>query len=247
MPPWVLTWPPARQGFARQGLCSSRALPLSCTSQPRSQRHILEAREDLQHGHSYHGRHDGATAERHSAGSDVTDERDRDQAGRPRQARPRDALGRPLPYGAAGVEPVPEEPLPPRRRWRWPRPWCGREGRSLPMRSWRPAGRLARSTSVTCGRVLPRSVCLTHAARGNSVGPAGSSIGRGPTRAVRRRRGFDVRAGPDGGRHLRAGAGGRRSLRRTLRSGPAMPGPSASGAERRGAGHEWCRRAMLGR
>ncbi len=39
--------------------------------------------------------------------------RDRDLAGRPRQARPRDTLGRPLPYGAAGVTPVPEEALPP--------------------------------------------------------------------------------------------------------------------------------------
>ena len=39
--------------------------------------------------------------------------RDRDAQGRARQARPRDALGRPLPYGAEGVEPVSEEPLPP--------------------------------------------------------------------------------------------------------------------------------------
>ena len=39
--------------------------------------------------------------------------RDRDDRGRPRQARPRDALGRPLPYGTPGVAPVPEEPLPP--------------------------------------------------------------------------------------------------------------------------------------
>jgi uncharacterized protein len=40
--------------------------------------------------------------------------RDRDPAGRPRQARPRDATGRALPYGdPRGVEPVPEEPLPP--------------------------------------------------------------------------------------------------------------------------------------
>jgi hypothetical protein len=39
--------------------------------------------------------------------------RDRDSAGRPRQARPRDAMGRPLPYGdPRSVEPVPEEPLP---------------------------------------------------------------------------------------------------------------------------------------
>lgn len=35
-------------------------------------------------------------------------DRDRDQAGRARNARPRDALGRPLPYGAAGVQRQPE-------------------------------------------------------------------------------------------------------------------------------------------
>ena len=39
-------------------------------------------------------------------------DRDRDARGRARQARPRDALGRPLPYGAEGVEPVSEEALP---------------------------------------------------------------------------------------------------------------------------------------
>ena len=38
-------------------------------------------------------------------------ERDRDTEGRARQARPRDALGRPLSYGAEGVEPVSAEPL----------------------------------------------------------------------------------------------------------------------------------------
>jgi uncharacterized protein len=40
-------------------------------------------------------------------------DRDRDAEGRARQARPRDRLGRPLPYGDAGIEPVSEEPLPP--------------------------------------------------------------------------------------------------------------------------------------
>ncbi len=40
-------------------------------------------------------------------------ERDRDAEGRARQARPRDKLGRPLPYGSVGVEPVSEDPLPP--------------------------------------------------------------------------------------------------------------------------------------
>ena len=35
-------------------------------------------------------------------------DRDRDAAGRARNARPRDALGRPLPYGAAGEDRAPE-------------------------------------------------------------------------------------------------------------------------------------------
>lgn len=36
-------------------------------------------------------------------------DRDRDQVGRARNARPRDALGRPLPHGAVGVERVPDD------------------------------------------------------------------------------------------------------------------------------------------
>ena len=43
----------------------------------------------------------------------MSSDRDRDASGRARQARPRDKLGRPLPYGSAGVEPVSEDPLPP--------------------------------------------------------------------------------------------------------------------------------------
>ncbi|HEY9475083.1 MAG TPA: DUF309 domain-containing protein [Mycobacteriales bacterium] len=43
-------------------------------------------------------------------------QRDRGADGRPRQARPRDALGRPLPHGDPhGVPPVSEEALPPTR------------------------------------------------------------------------------------------------------------------------------------
>ena len=38
----------------------------------------------------------------------MTASRDRDRAGRARNARPRDALGRPLPYGAEGEERAPE-------------------------------------------------------------------------------------------------------------------------------------------
>jgi hypothetical protein len=36
-------------------------------------------------------------------------ERDRDVAGRPRNARPRDELGRPLPHGTAGVPAIPDD------------------------------------------------------------------------------------------------------------------------------------------
>lgn len=36
-------------------------------------------------------------------------ERDRDPSGRPRNARPRDAYGRPLPYDAEGVPTMPDE------------------------------------------------------------------------------------------------------------------------------------------
>jgi uncharacterized protein len=36
-------------------------------------------------------------------------ERDRDDDGRPRNTRPRDALGRPLPYGSSGVPRIPDE------------------------------------------------------------------------------------------------------------------------------------------
>ena len=43
----------------------------------------------------------------------MTGGRDRDTAGRARQQGPRDALGRPLPYGTTGVDPVSEDPLPP--------------------------------------------------------------------------------------------------------------------------------------
>jgi uncharacterized protein len=35
--------------------------------------------------------------------------RDRDQAGRPRNARPRDAFGRPLAHGATGESPIPDD------------------------------------------------------------------------------------------------------------------------------------------
>ena len=101
----------------------------------------------------------------------MTGERDRDDAGRPRQARPRDALGRPLPYGEAGVEPVPEEPLPPletlalaRRLVQEGRPFAAHE--VLEAR-WKAGPDDERDLWQGLAQIC---VGLTHAARGNSVG-----------------------------------------------------------------------------
>lgn len=100
-------------------------------------------------------------------------DRDRDDAGRPRQARPRDALGRPLPYGATGVEPVPEEALPPletvaeaRRLVREGRPFSAHE--VLEAR-WKAGPDDERALWQGLAQIC---VGLTHAARGNSVGAA---------------------------------------------------------------------------
>ena len=98
-------------------------------------------------------------------------ERDRDDEGRARQARPRDALGRPLPYGAEGVEPVSEEPLPPREALQKARELID-EGRPFAAHEilearWKAApseeGDLWQGLAQAC-------VALTHAARGNKVG-----------------------------------------------------------------------------
>ncbi len=101
----------------------------------------------------------------------MTDSRDRDDAGRPRQQRPRDALGRPLPYGDAGVEPVSEEPLPPletveaaRALVRDGRPFAAHE--VLEAR-WK-AG--PDDESDLWQGLAQLCVGLTHAARGNAVG-----------------------------------------------------------------------------
>ncbi|MGI9084117.1 MAG: DUF309 domain-containing protein [Aeromicrobium sp.] len=101
-------------------------------------------------------------------------DRDRDEEGRARNARPRDGLGRPLPYGSAGVERQPEgiertpdetirdaqrlldEGMPFHAHEVFEDAWKTgpAEGQSL----WKGLAQLA--------------VGLTHAARGNSAGAA---------------------------------------------------------------------------
>jgi hypothetical protein len=106
-------------------------------------------------------------------------ERDRDPAGRPRQARPRDALGRPLPYGAEGVEPVSEDPLPPAETLDVARSLV-KEGRPFSAHEvlearWKAGPSRERALWQGLAQIC---VGLTHAARGNGVG-AGRLVERG--------------------------------------------------------------------
>lgn len=101
----------------------------------------------------------------------MTADRDRDASQRPRQARPRDALGRPLPYGSVGVEPVSEEPLPPaqtlftaRSLVEAGRPFAAHE--VLEAR-WKAGPTQERNLWQGFAQIC---VGLTHAARGNNVG-----------------------------------------------------------------------------
>jgi hypothetical protein len=98
-------------------------------------------------------------------------ERDRDTEGRARQARPRDALGRPLPYGAKGVEPVSEEALPPQQALRTARELidAGRPFAAHEVLEARWKAGPSQEADLWQG-LAQICVALTHAARGNQVG-----------------------------------------------------------------------------
>jgi uncharacterized protein len=104
----------------------------------------------------------------------VSRARDRDPAGRPRQARPRDPTGRPLPYGdPRGVEPVPEEPLPPERALAEAQSLLDR-GRAFSAHevleaAWKAAPAAERDLWQGLAQIC---VGITHAQRGNTVGAA---------------------------------------------------------------------------
>lgn len=100
-------------------------------------------------------------------------DRDRNAQGRAEQARPRDALGRPLSYGSAGVEPIDEAPRPPeetlayaRRLLDEGRPFAAHE--ALEVR-WKSCPEQERGLWQGLAQLC---VGLTHHARGNAVGAA---------------------------------------------------------------------------
>lgn len=124
--------------------------------------------------------------------------RDRDAEGRPRQARPRDELGRPLPYGAEGVEPVSEEPLTPLETVRFAIELLD-QGRTFSAHEvfetrWKHAPDdehdLWQGLAQLC-------VGLTHALRGNDTG-AERLLARGDGRLQR----YDASGGPTYGLDL---------------------------------------------
>jgi hypothetical protein len=101
-------------------------------------------------------------------------DRDRDVTGRPRNSRPRDGLGRPLPHGAAGVERVPDDlVLPPheslaeaQRLLDEGRPFHAHE---VLEGTWKAAPAHERDLWQGLAQL---AVGLTHRARGNQVGAA---------------------------------------------------------------------------
>ena len=98
--------------------------------------------------------------------------RDRDPAGRPRNARPRDALGRPLPRGAAGADRVPDDlVLPPGEALELAQHLL-EEGRPFHAHevleaSWKQAPGAERELWRGLAQI---AVGLTHAQRGNARG-----------------------------------------------------------------------------
>ncbi|WP_218566205.1 DUF309 domain-containing protein [Vallicoccus soli] len=103
---------------------------------------------------------------------DAPPDRDRDEQGRARNARPRDGLGRPLPHGAPGVERVPDDlVLPPaeslveaQRRLDLGEPFQAHE---VLEGTWKAAPEPERELWRGLAQV---AVGLTHLARGNSAG-----------------------------------------------------------------------------
>ena len=85
-------------------------------------------------------------------------ERDRDESGRPRNTRARDALARLLPLGSKGVPCIPDDlEIPPIQSLAYAQICSTGAWRSTRMRCSRPRGRAAPTTRDRCGKALPSS------------------------------------------------------------------------------------------
>lgn len=148
--------------------------------------------------------------------------RDRDDIGRARQARPRDALGRPLRYGSPGVEPVPEEALPPEETVRVAtrlleqgRPFSAHEVFEA---RWKAAPDSERDLWQGLAQL---AVAVTHAMRGNASGAE-----RLLTRGLQRLERYAVSGGPAYGLDLvRTGRLAQDRVARAL-ADPLSPDPT---------------------
>src|SRR5262249_62186091 len=110
--------------------------------------------------------------------------RDRAPAGRPRNARPRAALGRPLPRGAAGAERIPDDlVLPPAQALRLAQELLDSErpfhAHEVLEASWKSAPAAERDLWQGLAQI---AVGLTHAPRGDARGAA-ALLRRGAGRA----------------------------------------------------------------
>jgi hypothetical protein len=153
--------------------------------------------------------------------------RDRDPGGRPRNARPRDALGRPLPRGEAGADRIPDDlSLPPadalalaQHLLDTGRPFHAHEVLEA---SWKGAPDAERELWRGLAQV---AVGLTHAQRGNARGAA-ALLRRGAERV-----GGYAAAPPhgiDAAGIARAGAALASQIEAAGDTGLASPGPRIS-------------------
>lgn len=150
--------------------------------------------------------------------------RDRDPAGRPRNARPRDAFGRPLPRGEAGEQRIPDDlAVPPEEALSMAqglldsgRPFHAHEVLEA---SWKQAPDAERELWRGLAQV---AVGLTHAQRGNARG-AVALLRRGAERVG----GYAAAPphGVDAAGVARACAGLADRIEAGDAAGPAIPGP----------------------
>lgn len=117
--------------------------------------------------------------------------RDRDEDGRARNARPRDELGRPLPPGSVGVERIPEDlDLPPEKSLAWAQDLLDRglafNAHEVLEGAWKSCPSDER---LLWQGLAQLAVGITHVQRGNSTGAVtllrrgAANIGRHPTPA----------------------------------------------------------------